>query len=73
MGIPSYYKFLCDKNPNIIRKDYEKNGKNERIVLCLDFNCIVYYCLHKMGVYDGDVIPYEAKLIDEVCKYVEHI
>ena len=70
MGIPSYYKFLCDKNPNIIRKDYTRNGK---ICLCLDFNCIVYYCLHKMAPYDGNIIPYEAKLIEEVCKYVLHI
>lgn len=70
MGIPSYYKFLCDRNPKIVRKDYE-NDKNS--VLCLDFNCIVYYCLHKMYPYDGNIIPYEAKLIDEVCKYVEHI
>ena len=70
MGIPSYYKFLCDRNPKIIQKDYTKNGK---VVLCLDFNCIVYYCLHKMAPYNGDVGPYEAKLIEEVCKYVTHI
>ena len=73
MGIPSYYKFLCDKNPKIIRKEYSKDVKNSKVILCLDFNYIVYYCLHKMGVYDGDVGPYETKLINEVCKYVEHI
>ena len=76
MGIPSYYKFLCDKNPKIIRKEYVKNVKNvknSKVILCLDFNCIVYYCLHKMAPYDGDLGPYETKLINEVCKYVEHI
>ena len=73
MGIPSYYKFLCDRNPKIIQKTYSKKGDTSKVVLCLDFNCIVYYCLHGMDPYDGDVARYEAKLIEKVCKYVEHI
>ena len=73
MGIPSYYKFLCDRNPKIIQKTYSKKGDTSKVVLCLDFNCIVYYCLHKMDPYDGDVGPYEAKLIEKVCAYVTHI
>lgn len=69
MGIPSYYRFLCQKNKNIIQPTYNVNGK---VVLCLDFNCIVYYCLSKVGEYTDD-LSYEAVLIKEVCKYVEHI
>ena len=69
MGIPSYYRFLCQKNKNIIQPTYNVNGK---VVLCLDFNCIVYYCLSKVGEYVDD-LSYEVILIKEVCKYVEHI
>jgi 5'-3' exonuclease len=71
MGIPSYYRFLCQKNKSIIDSKYYVNGKT---VLCLDFNCIVYYCLSKMGQYEEiNHDTYEKELINEVCKYVEHI
>lgn len=72
MGIPSYFRFLCKENSNIIQKIYHKNGN---VVLCLDFNCIVYYCLSKVKVvYNGDnTITYEKELIDTVCEYVETI
>ena len=71
MGIPSYYRFLCQKNKYIISNDYLVNGKT---VLCFDFNCIVYYCLSKMEPYDENSNEsYERNLINEVCKYVEHI
>jgi len=69
MGIPSYYRFLCQKNKNLIEAKYNTNGK---VVLCLDFNCIVYNCLSKVSDYVDDS-TYEAELIIEVCKYVEHI
>jgi len=69
MGIPSYYRFLCQKNKKLIEATYKSNNKT---VLCLDFNCIVYYCLSKMSEYTDD-ISYESQLIKEVCKYVEHI
>lgn len=71
MGIPSYYRFLCQKNKNLIKNDYCINGK---VVLCFDFNCIVYYCLSKMPEYDEhNHETYERQLISEVCKYVEHV
>lgn len=72
MGIPSYFRFLCDKNQNIIQKTYNINGKT---VLCLDFNCIVYYCLSKVKViYDNNnIFAYEKALIETVCDYVETI
>ena len=69
MGIPSYYRFLCQKNKKIIESNYHTNGK---VVLCLDFNCIVYYCLTKVSEYTDDS-SYENELIREVCEYVEHI
>lgn len=72
MGIPSYFRFLCEKNQNIIQKTYTTSGKT---VLCLDFNCIIYYCLSKVKViYDGNnIFTYEKALIDTVCDYVETI
>jgi len=71
MGIPSYYRFLCQKNSKIIEKTINKNNKT---ILCLDFNCIVYYCLSKMPAYnEAERFSYEAQLIQEVCKYVEYI
>lgn len=72
MGIPSYFRFLCNENPKIIQKTYHKNGK---VILCLDFNCIVYYCLSKMKInYDGsNIFTYEKALINTVCDYVETI
>jgi 5'-3' exonuclease len=69
MGIPSYFRFLCQKNKNVIQPNYYINGK---VILCLDFNCIVYYCLSKAGEYIDDA-SYEASLIKEVCKYVDYI
>ena len=69
MGIPSYYRFLCQKNKSIIQPNYDATNN---VVLCLDFNCIVYYCLSKVGEYVDD-LSYESLLIKEVCKYVEHI
>ena len=69
MGIPSYYRFLCQKNKKTITNEYKKTN---RTVLCLDFNCIVYNCLSKVPTYENDEI-YETLLIKEVCKYVEHI
>lgn len=71
MGIPSYYRFLCQKTKNIIVNDYPVKGK---VVLCFDFNCIVYYCLSKLAEYDeNNNDSYERQLIIEVTKYVEHV
>ena len=69
MGIPSYYRFLCQKNKKTIINQYKKNG---RTILCLDFNCIVYHCLSKIPTFE-DNDSYERYLIKEVCNYVEHI
>jgi 5'-3' exonuclease len=69
MGIPSYYRFLYQRNKKIIKTEYAKKNST---LLCLDFNCIVYYCLSKIDTYVDDA-SYESQLIREVCKYVEHI
>ena len=69
MGIPSYYRLLCQKNKKTIKDTYERLGK---VILCLDFNCIVYYCLSKIPEFN-DTTSYEASLIKEVCNYIEHI
>ena len=60
MGIPSYYRLLCQKNKKTIKDTYERLGK---VILCLDFNCIVYYCLSKIPEFN-DTTSYEASLIN---------
>ena len=69
MGIPSYYRLLCQKNKKTITNEYKKT---DRTILCLDFNCIVYHCLSKIPLYENDEL-YEVLLIKEICNYVEHI
>ena len=70
MGIPSYFRFLIDKNPSLIQKTY--TSKNSTF-LCFDLNCIIYGCLGK-AVYNGtNLEEYENKVIQETCKYIEYV
>ena len=74
MGIPSYYRLLSKQNSKLITSKY--NHINNNIVLCLDFNCIVYACLGSKGLPIYSVenhASFEAKLISEVCMYVSYI
>jgi len=75
MGIPSYYRLLSKQNSKLITSKYtHTNDKN--VILCLDFNCIVYACLGSkaLPVYCMENKgSYEAILIREVCNYVSHI
>lgn len=70
MGIPSYYRFLIEKHPSLVKKQY--HSKNKKI-LCYDLNCIIYNCLGK-ATYDGtNLEEYEKTIIQETCKYIEFI
>ena len=70
MGIPSYFRFLIDKNPSLVKKSFNKVN---RTYLCFDLNCIVYNCLSK-SVYDGSNLEeYEHTVIQETCKYIEYV
>ncbi len=72
MGIPSYYKRLIDSVTGLI--SYTHPGKIDW--LWMDFNCLIYHCLHKPGMKE---IPYEDKdiwerhLLDEVIAYTRKI
>ena len=71
MGIPSFYRHLCRKYPNIITNKIDQTDW-----LCLDFNCAMYFKLHQMPPYEGSVVGkqrWEAKLRASICDYMEEI
>ena len=73
MGIPSYYKKLCDSVPGLLRTRFE----GECTYLWIDFNCMVYHCLRRPGAipYQGEDTraAWEAQFIESVCRYLEHV
>lgn len=73
MGIPAYYRTLCNLVPNILLK---KPPKEITIgSLWIDFNCVVYHCIHKPGTdaYPGEEerVVWEDKLIKIVVQYIK--
>lgn len=74
MGIPSYYKKLCNRTPGLLSK-VRKGVQPSH--LWIDFNCMVYHCLRRPGAipYEGEEtrIVWEDRLIDDVCKYLKKI
>jgi 5'-3' exonuclease len=68
MGIPSYYKKLCDTVPGLLEKKFIAGVEN----FYIDFNCLIYYCIRRIAKYDGS-IEWEKNLIEEVCKYTLQI
>ena len=75
MGIPSYYKKLCDSIPGLLSATYTHKG------LCtymwIDFNCMIYHCLHRPGAkkYQGEEtrFEFERQFLDSVCDYLEEL
>jgi 5'-3' exonuclease len=74
MGIPSYYKKLCDRIPGLLSK--VRKGQ-QPTHLWIDFNCMVYHCLRRPGapIYAGEEtrIEWENHLIQDCCQYVKKI
>jgi 5'-3' exoribonuclease 2 len=74
MGIPSYYKKLCDRIPGLLSK--ERKGMRPTHVW-VDFNCMIYHCLRRPGAtpYAGEEtrIEWENKLIQDVCTYLKKV
>jgi 5'-3' exoribonuclease 1 len=72
MGIPSYYKTLCDRIPGLLSK-VRKGGRPSHA--WIDFNCMVYHCLRRPGAkeYPGEEgrIEFERWLIRECCSYLK--
>lgn len=74
MGIPSYYKTLCDRVPGLLSK--VRKGQ-QPTHLWIDFNCMVYHCLRRPGAvtYPGEAgrVAWEDQLIRDVCNYVRKV
>jgi 5'-3' exonuclease len=73
MGIPSYYKTLCDKVSGLLMKKLPLKPSH----FWVDFNCIVYYCIRRPGAlaYPGESgrVAWEDSIIEDVSKYLKHI
>jgi 5'-3' exonuclease len=74
MGIPSYYKKLCDRIPGLLSKVRKGTQPTH---LWIDFNCMVYHCMRRPGAraYEGEEtrLTWENHLISDVCSYVKKI
>ena len=74
MGIPSYYKKLCDRIPGLLSKERRDTIPSH---LWIDFNCMIYHCLRRPGAkqYEGEQtrLEWENNLIQDVCKYLKKI
>lgn len=74
MGIPSYYKTLCDRVPGLLSKAHSGAPITH---LWIDFNCMVYHCLRRPGAptYPGAEhrVEWERTLIAECVAYVKQV
>lgn len=80
MGIPSYYKKLCEQIPGIVRKT--KPSGQPIQWLWIDFNCMIYHCLQRDNIptYPSEAqyditfkIQWENTLIKEIEKYLQKV
>jgi 5'-3' exonuclease len=69
MGIPSYYKKLIDTIPKLVNKGHP--GEIEW--LFMDFNCLIYHCLHREDTppYPGNSMKdeWETQFLECVVRY----
>lgn len=67
MGIPSYYKKLIDTVPGLV----VNNGTNDIQWLFMDYNCLIYHCLHREDTptYTVDNPLWEEEFIECIVKY----
>ena len=73
MGIPSYFSHIIKNYANVLQK-YNKMFKVDN--LYIDSNSIIYDCMRDIE-FNGNVIAFEKKLINNVClkieEYIENI
>ena len=73
MGIPSYYKTLCDRIPGLLSKHIDKQPTH----FWVDFNCMIYHCIRRPGAipYPGSEgrLAWENALIQTVVQYVKKL
>ena len=74
MGIPSYYKKVCDRVPGLLSNDRKGSQPSH---LWIDFNCMIYHCLHRPGAkpYKGEEtrLAWEAQFIQSICSYLKKV
>ena len=77
MGIPSYFRKIIQRYPGILCERVADCS-----VLCFDFNCLVYRCIHAPSVLALEVPSpgdeeamdiWEATLLREVCRTVKEV
>jgi 5'-3' exonuclease len=77
MGIPSYYRQLISSVAGLVEKLNQYNSLRWCNHLWIDFNCIIYHCIHRPGMPKpeecGSLLEYEDKLINEVITYLDYI
>jgi 5'-3' exonuclease len=77
MGIPSYYRQLVQSVPGLLEKLNQHNSLRWCHHLWIDFNCIIYHCIHRPGMPSltecGSKEAYEERLIEEVIAYLDYI
>jgi 5'-3' exonuclease len=75
MGIPSYYKKLTSSVTGLVSKQCPFNDGIDW--LWMDFNCLIYHCLHREDTppYPGDMYKdeWEAEFIEHVMKYTHKV
>ena len=69
MGIPSFYRQLCRKFPQIITKGVGPSAE----WLCLDFNCAMYWVLRQMRPLSDNQHMWEGELCDNIAAYMTEL
>ena len=72
MGIPSYYKTLCDRIPGLLGKRIPEKPTH----FWVDFNCMIYHCIRRpdIAIYTDETrLQWENDAIDAVCKYMKKL
>jgi len=65
MGIPSYYKKLIDTIPGLVT-----NPSDNIQWLFMDFNCLIYHCLHREDIpRDSNKEEWETQFLECIVKY----
>jgi 5'-3' exonuclease len=72
MGIPSFYRQLCRRYPQLISKSVQAAACEW---LCLDFNCAMYHVLRSMKPFATAASPaqWETEFCEAISEYLETI
>lgn len=71
MGIPSYFKHVLDRYPQLLRRSARPAD-----ILCMDFNCLIYGCLKRPSLPPYTAagrLEWERALLSEITSYVIHV